>query len=89
MAKKRFFGLVLSLFATLGMMAFRHTSKNNDSVISTHAESLVDVEKVDWDNQDWSDGIGKDWVKNKNKSLVPLDGYCLLPKYKSKKTLME
>ncbi len=83
MAKKRFFGLVLSLFATLGMMAFRHTSKNNDSVISTHAESLVDVEKVDWDNQDWSDGIGKDWVKNKNKSLVPLDGYCLLPKYKS------
>lgn len=82
MAKKRIFGLALSLFITMGIVFFGHTSKNNNSIEAAYADTLVDVDSVSWDNVDYSNGIGQDWVPNKSGN-IPQEGYCLLPLYKT------
>ena len=86
MAKKRIFGLALSLFITMGIVFFGHTSKNSNPIEATYADTLVDVSSISWNNVDYSSGMGQDWVPNKSGN-IPQEGYCLLPLYKSNITM--
>lgn len=89
MAKKRIFGLALSLFVALGVAFFSQTSKNNDFEIA-HAEGLVGNPKISWNNIDYSRGVQnfvdevepiKDAEGKPTNAGVPTKGYCLLVQY--------
>lgn len=91
MAKKRIFGLVLSLFVTLGVVFFSRTSKNNDFE-AVYADTLVGNPSIGWNNIDYSRGT-MDFVDEVEPMLdaegkptnagVPINGYCLLVLYES------
>jgi len=76
MKKIRGLKFTLIAFAALGISLF---SNSSPLLAKADEPTLIDVDHVDWNNVDFS----KKWAPNQDANGIPLDGFCILPLYKS------
>lgn len=77
MAKKRFFGLILSICVTLGVMLFSGVSNNS---VSVRADDYIqgEFDSIVWNNIVYPPGTDNDWCGELLSSGAPKNGYCIL-----------
>lgn len=86
MAKKRISYLILSILVSGCASLFLSNKKNDVSSVKAEETPLVEVDRVEWNNVDYSQLSGTSttpWTGNVDSNGVPQDGYCILPFYKS------
>lgn len=82
MVKNKSFLILLTSLLSLGGLLFGANNEKGNTVSSAET-TFVKLDKIEWNNQDYSYSIKKTWVEDINDDFVPLSGYCILVLYKS------